>query len=76
MKKTLLRNYAKLIARVGGNIQKGQRVVIQAQLDQPDFICLLAEECYLAGAAEVRVEWADQQLEKLASKFETVKDLS
>ncbi len=76
MKKTLLRNYAKLIARVGGNIQKGQRVVIQAQLDQPDFVCLLAEECYLAGAAEVRVEWADQQLEKLASKFETVKDLS
>ena len=76
MKKTLLRNYAKLIARVGGNIQKGQRVLIQAQLDQPEFVCMLAEECYRAGAADVRVEWSDQQLEKLASKFETVKELS
>ena len=76
MKKTLLRNYAKLIARVGGNIRSGQRVVIQAQLDQPEFICMLAEECYRAGAADVKVEWSDQQLEKLASKFETVKELS
>ena len=76
MKKTLLRNYAKLIARVGGNIRSGQRVVIQAQLDQPDFICMLAEECYRAGAADVKVEWSDQQLEKLASRFETVKELS
>ena len=76
MKKTLLRNYAKLIARVGGNIRSGQRVIIQAQLDQPEFVCMLAEECYRAGAADVRVEWSDQQLEKLASKFETVKELS
>lgn len=76
MKKTLLRNYAKLIARVGGNIRSGQRVVIQAQLDQPEFICMLAEECYRAGAADVKVEWSDQQLEKLASRFETVKELS
>ena len=43
MKKTLLKNYAKLIARVGANIQKGQRVVITAQLDQPQFVCMLAE---------------------------------
>ena len=44
MKKTLLRNYAKLIARVGGSVQKGQRVVINAQLDQPEFIAMLVEE--------------------------------
>lgn len=76
MKKTLLRNYAKLIARVGGNIQKGQRVVITAQLDQPEFIELLVEECYRAGASDVAVEWQSQALEKLASRFETVKDLA
>ena len=76
MKKTLLKNYAKLIARVGANIQKGQRVVITAQLDQPQFVCTLVEECYLAGAADVRVEWQDQRLEKLASRFETVKELA
>ena len=76
MKKTLLKNYAKLIARVGANIQKGQRVVITAQLDQPQFVCTLVEECYLAGAADVRVEWQAQPLEKLASRFETVKELA
>ena len=76
MKKTLLRNYAKLIASVGANVEKGQRVVITAQLDQPQFVCMLAEECYLAGAADVRVERQDTALEKLASRFETVKDLA
>mgnify|MGYP001851880152 FL=1 len=75
MKKTLLRNYAKLIARVGGSVQKGQRVVITAQLDQPEFIAMLVEECYRAGAADVSVEWHYQPLEKLASRFESVREL-
>ena len=75
MKKTLLRNYAKLIARVGGSVQKGQRVVINAQLDQPEFIAMLVEECYRAGAADVSVEWHYQPLEKLASRFESVREL-
>ena len=76
MKKTQLRNYAKLIARVGGNIRKGQRVEITAQLDQPGFIAMLAEECYRAGASRVTVRWQSQALEKLASRFESVKELA
>lgn len=75
MKKTLIRNYAKLIARTGASIQKGQRVVIMAQLDQPEFITVLVEECYRAGASEVMVEWQYQPLEKLASRFESVREL-
>ena len=76
MKKSLIRNYAKLIARVGGNIQKGQRVVLYAQTDQGEFIRILAEECYRAGAERVTVEWQSQELEKLAAKFETAHELS
>ena len=76
MKKTLLRNYAKLIARVGGNIRPGQRVEITAQLDQPGFIAMLTEECYRAGASRVTVHWQSQALEKLASRFESVKELA
>ena len=76
MKKSLLRGYAKLIARVGGNVQKCQQVLIRAQIDQPEFICMLTEECYRAGAASVTVEWEDQKLEKLASRFESLKELS
>ena len=34
MKKTVLRNYARLIAHVGVNIQKGQEVMIFAEVDQ------------------------------------------
>lgn len=75
MKKTLLRNYARLIARVGASVQKGQKVVISAQLDQPEFIAMLVEECYEAGASEVSVEWQYQPLEKLASRFEGVREL-
>ena len=35
MKKTVLREYAKLIAKTGVNVQKGQEFFIQAELDQP-----------------------------------------
>ena len=43
MKKTVLKQYARLIARVGANVQKGQEVTITAGLDQPEFVKLLAE---------------------------------
>ena len=55
MNKTLLRSYARLIAEVGGNVQKGQEVFITAQLDQPEFVKMLAEECYKCGAGRVVV---------------------
>ena len=38
MKKTVLREYAKLIVRCGANVQKGQDVLIYAGLDQPEFV--------------------------------------
>ena len=41
MKRTILRKYARLIARVGVNIQKGQEVIIRAELDQPEFVEIL-----------------------------------
>ena len=76
MKKSLIRNYAKLIARVGGNIQKGQEVFITAELESRDFILILAEECYRAGASNVFVDWKCQKFDKLAAKFESVRALS
>ena len=76
MKKSLIRNYAKLIARVGGNVQKGQEVFITAELESRDFILILAEECYRAGASNVFVDWKCQKFDKLAAKFESVRALS
>ena len=55
MNEARLRKYANLIATVGANVQKGQRVAIYAELDQPAFVTMLAEECYKAGASKVSV---------------------
>lgn len=62
MNKTTLKKYAKLIAVCGANVQKGQEVVINAELDQPEFIKLLVDECYKCGASKVQVDWSYQPL--------------
>ena len=75
MKKSVLKQYARLIARTGANVQKGQSVLIVAGLDQPEFIELLATECYRAGASEVEVEWRHQPLTRLAVRYKSAKKL-
>lgn len=76
MKKTVLRKYAKLIATVGINIKKGQEVVIQAELDCPDFVEMVVAECYKAKASKVTVEWAHQPLTKLHVRYRSLKTMS
>ena len=65
MNKTRLRKYANLIARCGVNVQKGQEVFISAELDQPEFVAMVVDECYKAGASKVTVDWSYQPLTKL-----------
>lgn len=76
MKKTVIRSYAKLIVRVGANVQKGQEVRVFASLDQPEFIKMLAEECYKAGASRVTVDWNYPELTKLSARYMKLRDLS
>ena len=76
MKKTILKKYANLIARTGANVQKGQEVMIYADLDQPEFVKMLVEECYKLGAKKVMVEWDYQPLTKLNVKYRSLKTLS
>ena len=76
MKQTILRKYARLIARVGANIQKGQDVLIFCGLDQPKFVQLLVDECYKAGARKVKVEFDYQPLHKLDVRHQTVTSLA
>ena len=76
MKKTVLKKYARQIVRVGANVQKGQEVILMAGLDQPEFVALVVEECYRAGARRVRVDWDYQPLTKLAARWQKEKDLS
>ena len=75
MKKSVLREYAKLIVRVGGNVQKGQEVMIHAGLDQPEFVQMVVEEAYKAKAKKVIVEWSYQPLSKIHVRHQSVKTL-
>ena len=75
MKKSVMRNYARLLAAEGGRIQKGQNVIIVAEIDQGEFVTMLVDECYKAGAREVRVEWQHQPLSKLHVRHQSVKSL-
>ena len=75
MKKTVLREYARLIVRTGVNVQKGQEVMVYADLDQPEFVKMVVEEAYKAKASKVIVEWNYQPLSKLHVRYQTVKTL-
>lgn len=75
MKKTVLREYARLIVRSGVNVQKGQEVLIYAELDQPEFVAMVVEEAYKAKAQKVTVEWNYQPLQKLRVRYESVKTM-
>lgn len=76
MNKTILKQYARLIAEAGANVQKGQEVFITAGLDQPDFVAMVVDACYKLGASRVEVEWYHQPLEKLHVRHQSLKCLS
>lgn len=72
MKKELLQDYARLIATSGANVQKGEIVWINAQLDQPEFVSMVVEECYKLGAKSVEVRWTYEPLLKHHVKYQSV----
>ena len=72
MKKTVLREYARLIVRCGVNVQKGQEVIVYADLDQPEFVRMVVEEAYKAKAKKVTVEWSYQPLTKVHTRYRSV----
>ena len=76
MKKSVLREYAKLIVRCGINVRKGQDVMIHAGLDQPEFVKMVVEEAYKAKARKVIVEWNYDALAKIHVRYQSVKTLS
>ena len=76
MNKTTLTKYARLIAEVGANVQKGQEVIIRAEVENCDFAVLLASECYKLGASKVTVDWRYAPLTKLNYKKRSLKTLS
>ncbi len=70
-----LRKYAKLIANVGIAVKPKDEVWINAELDQPGFVRMVVEECYNAGATEVKVFWSDDKTTRLKLKNEKISTL-
>ena len=76
MQKTRLRKYARLIARKGCNVQKGQDVFLNAGIEQPEFTAMVVDELYKAGARKVHVDLSYEPLDKIHVRHRTVKALS
>lgn len=71
MEEKKLRAYARLIARMGVNIRQGQEVVIRTEPQQLDFLEMLIDECYLAGASKVTIEWRFAPAQRLDIKYQS-----
>ena len=68
MKQTMdekLREYARLLVRVGLNVQKGQTLVISSPVECAFFARLCAAEAYDAGCREVVMNWSDDALGRM-----------
>ena len=61
----LLEEYARLIVRMGVNLQTDQPLVINAPLACADFARRVASAAYDAGAHDVTVAWNDERLARL-----------
>lgn len=75
MKKSLQRKYAKLLVKQGVNIQKGQQLNINADVEVAEFVEILAEEAYRAGAGKVVVDWTNEKITKLSYRHRTIRSL-
>ena len=71
MNENKLREYAKLIVKIGANVQKGQRVRLQAEVDQIPLVKMVTEECYKAGASYVELFWSCGEVNKLHYQYAT-----
>ena len=75
MKKSDLKKYAKLIIRMGVNIQKGQDLNIYVSAEHYEFARLLTLEAYKAKARKVTVYFDDDQITKLDYLYQDIDTL-
>lgn len=57
-----LDKYADLAIKIGVNLQKNQKLVINAPIEAAEFVRMLTYKAYKAGAKDVYVEWNDNEI--------------
>ena len=60
-----LANYADLLVRVGVNLQAGGKLHLNAPIEAASLVRLIVQKAWEAGAVDVDVNYADQQLSRL-----------
>jgi len=65
MNQKVYENYAKLAVKIGINLQEGQDVVINASTRLVDIVKEIVKVCYENKARSVKVEWSNEEIEKL-----------
>lgn len=65
MNQRIYEEYAKLAVEIGINLKEGQDVVITASTRLADFVKEIVEVCYMNKAKSVRVEWVNEEIDKL-----------
>ena len=60
-----LQEYARLLVRVGLNVQKGQKLVISSPVECAFFARMCAEEAYAIGCKEVVMNWHDDAMARM-----------
>lgn len=60
-----IKKYAELAVKIGVNIQKGQLLVINADVECAWFVSYVVQAAYEAQAGDVVVNWKDGHVEKL-----------
>lgn len=76
MKEKILDKYAKLLIKTGVNLQKGQQLIINCDVESAYFARKLAETAYGEGAKKVIVLYSDEKLMKIKYTFESEKSVA
>ena len=75
MNNKMIRKYARMLATVGINVQKGQKVLVEACIEGYAFANIFAEECYECGASEVIINYLDLPFLKTKAKYQSSEDV-
>jgi aminopeptidase len=54
-----IEDYARLVVQVGVDVQRGQDVIVYAEIDHAPFVRAVVAEAYRAGARNVDVDYRD-----------------
>lgn len=75
MNEKKFKEYAQMVVREGLRVQKGEEVWITASVENYEFANVVVEQCYLAGAKKVVVDWVSDSTDKINYKYMTVGEL-